>query len=60
MPPFHLPWCTFLSFVVVGGSLLLAVAWALIDKRCDKEIDKRRDEGRGQDRSTPRHGEARP
>jgi hypothetical protein len=41
MPPFHLPWCTFLSFVVVGGSFLLAVAWALLDKQHDAGPDRK-------------------
>lgn len=60
MPPFHLPWCTFGSFVVVGGSLLLAVTWAWIDKRRDKKSGKRRDEGREGSRTATRGGEARP
>lgn len=36
MPPCHLPWCTFLSVVVVAASFLLAVCWALLDKRRDR------------------------
>jgi len=29
MGPFHMPWVTFLAFLVVLGSLVLAILWAL-------------------------------
>ena len=32
MAPFHLPWLTFGSFLVLGATILLAIGWALIDK----------------------------
>ncbi len=32
MAPFHLPWSTFGAFLVLGGTILLALVWALIDK----------------------------
>jgi hypothetical protein len=33
MPPFNLPWSTFGAFVVLAVTLLLAVVWALWDRR---------------------------
>jgi heme/copper-type cytochrome/quinol oxidase subunit 2 len=33
MGPFHLPWNTFLAFLVIVGSVILAIVWALWDKR---------------------------
>jgi hypothetical protein len=33
MAPFHLPWLTFGAFLVLGGTILLALVWALLDKR---------------------------
>ncbi len=32
MAPFHLPWSTFGAFLVLGGTILLALIWAFIDK----------------------------
>ena len=32
MAPFHLPWLTFGAFLVLAGTIVLAVVWALIDK----------------------------
>lgn len=32
MPPWNLPWSTFGAFLVLGFTILLAVAWALFDK----------------------------
>lgn len=38
MAPFHLPWLTFGSFLVLAGTIVLALVWALIDKaRDDKD-----------------------
>jgi hypothetical protein len=36
MGPFHLPWSTFLAFVVVLAGIVIAVAWALKEKKQDK------------------------
>ena len=36
MPPFHLPWCTFGAFLVLAGTIVLAIVWALIDKYRDR------------------------
>jgi hypothetical protein len=33
MAPFHLPWSTFGAFLVLGGTILLALVWALLDKK---------------------------
>ena len=35
--PFRLPWGTFASFLVVAGSVLLAVLWAVLSR--DNETD---------------------
>jgi hypothetical protein len=32
MAPFHLPWLTFSAFLVLGGTIVLALVWALVDK----------------------------
>jgi len=32
MAPFHLPWATFGAFLVLGGTIVLAFVWALIDR----------------------------
>jgi len=29
MGPFHLPWLTFSAWIVIGGSILLAIAWSI-------------------------------
>ena len=42
MAPFGMPWITFSAFLVLGGTILLAVVWALVDKaREDAEEDER-------------------
>jgi hypothetical protein len=33
MGPFNFPLLTFLAFVVTAASILLAVVWALVDRR---------------------------
>jgi len=33
MAPFHLPWSTFGAFLVLGGTVVLALVWAYADKR---------------------------
>lgn len=33
MGPFNFPWLTFLAFVVTAASILLAVVWAVLDRR---------------------------
>ena len=37
MAPFHLPWLTFGAFLVLAGTIALALVWALIDKSRDRE-----------------------
>ncbi len=37
MAPFHMPWNTFGAIMVLVGTIILAVAWALIDKARDRE-----------------------
>jgi hypothetical protein len=37
MAPFHLTWLTFGAFLVLAGSIVLALVWALIDKARDPE-----------------------
>ncbi len=39
MAPFHLPWTTFGAFLVLIGTIALALIWAAIDK-----IRERKDE----------------
>jgi hypothetical protein len=36
MGPFHLPWSTFLAFIVVILSIGVAIVWALKEKKHDK------------------------
>jgi hypothetical protein len=36
MAPFHLPWITFASFLVLAGTIVLAVVWAIVDKARDR------------------------
>jgi len=33
MPPWNLPWSTFGAFLVLGGTIVLALVWALLDKK---------------------------
>ena len=33
MAPFGMPWSTFGAFLVLGGTILLALVWAWLDKR---------------------------
>ncbi len=33
MGPFNFPWLTFLAFAVTAASILLAVVWAILDRR---------------------------
>ncbi len=40
MAPFHLPWSTFGAFLVLGFTIVLAIAWALIDKARDRGDEK--------------------
>ena len=37
MAPFHLPWLTFGAFLVLVGTIVLALVWALIDKVRDRK-----------------------
>lgn len=37
MAPFNLPWSTFGAFLVLGGTILLAIIWATIDKIKNRE-----------------------
>ena len=32
MAPFHLSWLTFGAFLVLGGTIILALVWALVDR----------------------------
>jgi hypothetical protein len=36
MGPFHLPWSTFSAFLVVAAAVLVAVFWAIDDRRREK------------------------
>jgi hypothetical protein len=40
MAPFHLPWPTFGAFLVLGGTLVLAFVWAMVDLRRDQRRDR--------------------
>ena len=40
MAPFHLPWSTFGAFLVLGGTILLALIWAAIDKAREQKDEK--------------------
>ena len=33
MAPFGMPWLTFGAFMVLGGTILLALVWAYMDKK---------------------------
>jgi hypothetical protein len=37
MGPFNFPWLTFLAFVVIDISILIAIVWALIDIRRERQ-----------------------
>ncbi len=37
MAPFHMPWLTFGAFLVLAGTIVLALVWALIDKVRDRQ-----------------------
>ncbi len=37
MCPFNFPWLTFLAFVVTAASVVLAVVWAILDRRREKQ-----------------------
>lgn len=36
-PLFHLPWSTFGAMLVLVGTILLALVWALIDRYRDRK-----------------------
>jgi hypothetical protein len=36
MAPFHLPWLTFSAFLVLAGTIVLALVWAAVDKMKDR------------------------
>jgi hypothetical protein len=36
MAPFHLPWTTFSAFLVLLGTIALALIWAALDKLRDE------------------------
>lgn len=36
-PLFHLPWLTFGAMLVLLGTIILALVWALVDKLRDRE-----------------------
>ena len=37
MGPFNFPWLTFLAFVVVDVSIVIAIIWALVDIRRERQ-----------------------
>jgi len=37
MAPFHLPWGTFGAFLVLAGTIVLALVWAAWDRRRDRK-----------------------
>ena len=39
MAPFAMPWSTFSAFVVLAGTIALALIWALWDRSRDREDD---------------------
>ena len=41
MAPFQMPWSTFSAFLVLGGTIVLAIVWALIDKARGKREGER-------------------
>jgi len=34
--PFHTPWLTFIAWIVIAGSILLAVGWSLGSREEDE------------------------
>lgn len=43
MAPFGMPWSTFGAFLVLGGTIVLAVVWALIDRAREGDTSLRKD-----------------
>ncbi len=41
MAPFHMPWSTFGAFMVLGGTIVLALIWAAWDKSRDRRKDEK-------------------
>ena len=37
MGPFNYPWLTFFAFVVIGVSIVIAISWALVDIRRERQ-----------------------
>jgi hypothetical protein len=37
MAPFHLSWLTFGAFLVLGGTIILALVWALVEWARDED-----------------------
>ncbi len=40
MAPFHLPWSTFGAFLVLAGTIILALVWAAVDKIREEKDQK--------------------
>ena len=38
MGPFNIPWVTFLAFVVIDVSILIAIIWALVDIKREQQL----------------------
>jgi hypothetical protein len=41
MGPLNMPWPTFLAFVVINISIIIAAVWALVDIRRERSADRR-------------------
>lgn len=60
LAPFNLPWPTFGAFLVLIGTIILALVWAAVDRHNDKRHDdklhddKRHDDKRHKDRGLRR------
>lgn len=37
MGPYNIPWLTFTAFFVIDASILIAIIWALMDIRREKQ-----------------------
>jgi hypothetical protein len=35
--PFNFPWLTFLAFVVIDVSIVIAIVWAIVDIRRERQ-----------------------
>ena len=51
LAPFNLPWSTFGAFLVLIGTIILALVWAAVDRHNEKRHDdNRQDDNRQADK----------